>query len=43
MADLAGEPEVSDDRAAGGDEASTDADLTGHEDHVIGADTGTET
>ena len=43
MADLAGEPEVTDDRPTGGDEPSAHADLTRHEDHVVGADTGTET
>ena len=43
VADLAGEPEVADDRSTRGDEASTHADFAGHEDHVVGADPGTET
>ena len=42
VADLAGEAEMPDDRPPRSDEPSADTDLAGHEDHVIGADTGTE-
>ena len=38
MADLAGESEVPGNRAATHDQSSPDADLTRHEDHVVGAD-----